>query len=293
MEEFMIQARSIIGLLIIGQSLMACSNSQFLKGMNLAVNERNSENYVDLSAEIDMGNISLAGLSLPIYDPHSNLEIGQVGLGTAADGKQQITLSLNATSVLSGDPTLGATLPNGRPIPSAVGAPTNTLMGIQVLNYSRVYIGGDLKSTIYVGVALAIQALDSVTGSIGSANLFFAETFNSNLSGVAGIFSSATAHQNGIAVFAKYTAPTAAIAAPVAAVAPPATPVVNAPDAQYYAAPRILAQKTVATTAAASTLSVSGVSANANTIENDGMGQKGEQKVYNYFYGKKRSVRPH
>ena len=288
--------KSLIGLLIIGQSLMACSNSQFLKSMNLAVNERDSQSYVDLSAEIDMGNISLAGISVPIYDPHSNVEIGQIGLGAAADGKEQITLSLNATSVLSGDPTLGATLPNGRAIPSSVGAATNELMGIQVLQYSRVYIGGDLKSTIYVGVALAIQALDSVTSNIGSANLFFAETFNANLSGVAGIFTSATAHQNGIAVFAKYTAPTATTPAPttITATASP-TPIVNAPAA-FLAQPRQLSQKGPATTTLAvisPSISVSGRSAGANTVVNEGMGQNGEQKVYNYFYGKKRSVRPH
>jgi hypothetical protein len=283
----MIQVRSVVGLMVLGQSLMACSNSQFLKGMNLAVNERASQSYVDLSAEIDMGNVSLAGLSVPIYDPHSNLEIGQVGLGTAADGKQQITLSLNATSVLSGDPSLGSTLPNGRAIPSAVGAPANTLMGIQVLNYSRVYIGGDMKSTIYVGIALAIQALDNVTSNLGSTNLFFAETFNTQLSGVAGIFSSATAHQNGIAVFGKYTAPTTTTPATTTI----AASTTSIPTMAFKSMGHEQAQSDFAVSSP--TISVSGVSANANTVINDGMGQAGEQKVYKYFFGRKRSVRPH
>ncbi len=268
-------------------SLSACSdNSQFLKSMSLSVSEQNSESYIKLAAEVDLGNVLIDGVQIPVYDPHTQVEIGQVSLGAGPNGKELITLALNASSILHADPRLGSTLPNGRLLPSSVGIASGEMLAIPVLEHSRVYIGGDLKTSIVVGVALALQSLDSVTGSAGlNANIFFSQIFNPNLSGTAGIYASGTAHQNGIAVFGKYTAPVTAPVVPV---------------------PSQLAQKTAFSAKGMETLasvetglipsvSVSGVTSlqAGNTIVNDQMSKKRQERLYKYFYGKKRLVRPH
>lgn len=262
--------------------LTACSNNtQFLKGMNLSVNQQNSESFVNLSAEIDLGNLALDSLSFPVLDPHSGKELGQITLGAGPNGKEQVTLSLSANALLKGDASLGATLPNGLPLPSALGLTSGQMLAIPALNYSRVYIGGDLKSSIVVGVALAVQALDRVTGSIGlSSNIFFSQVFNPNLSGVAGIYASGTAHQNGIAVFGKYTA---------TAVKP--TPV----TASLRSLAQLRTRDANTEETEVSSFSFSGVTGpeSANVTANDGMSERSQEKLYRYFYGKKRTLRPH
>ena len=276
-------------------SLTACSkNSQFLKSMDLSVTEKNNTSFVNLSAEVDLGNISIDGLQIPILDPHTQTEVGSVSLSAATSGKELVTLSLDAASLLHGDASLGATLPNGRALPSSIGAQTGSVFAIPILNYSRVYIGGDLKSSIVVGVALAVQALDNVTGSVGlNSNIFFSQAFNSSLTGVAGIYASGTAHQNGIAVFGRYTAP-AASSVPAST---PIPEVVTADSGLNTTAPiQIKRVSSFATeSASVTTISVSGKTPlqTGNTVLNDGMSNQGEQRLYQYFYGKKRTVHAH
>jgi hypothetical protein len=265
------KAKLLVSLAVVAQTLSACSGSQFLKSMDLSVTEQNSNSFINLSTEVAMGNISLAQATITIQDPNDpTKELGSIGMDTAADGNQTFTLSLDATTILKGDPTLGSTLPNGRALPTAVGG---TMLGLPVLNDSRVYVGGDLKSTILVGFALTISAFDSL-GVIGNSNIFFADAFNTSLSGVAGIFSGTTAGTSGLAVFAKYTAPvTASTPAPVATAS---------------------VRELSLSSAQVATISVSGkvVGNKPNTVINEGASQGGEQTVYNYFYGQKRVVSP-
>jgi hypothetical protein len=260
----------LVGLSMIAQSLTACSNSSFLKSMSLSVSEQNSQDFINLTTEVSMGNISLTELTLPIYDPNTQVQLGEIDLNSAADGA--ITLSLNASAVTSGTSALGATLPNGRALPGAMAS--TTLVGIPVLNYSRVYIGGDLKSSIVVGMALTISAFDSLS-AIGNANIFFGEAFNTSLSGIAGLYTGTAANESGIAVFATYTAP---VVAPT-----PASAV--ALDAHILAASSVSASPSI---------SVSGQTPKnkANTQYNEGMSQGGEEKAYNFMYGSKRKVSP-
>lgn len=69
-------------------------------------------------------------------------------------------------------------------------------------------MGGDLKSTIIAGAAISVPALDSVMQSNPlPLNLFFAYPFSPEVSGVAGLYTSPTAHQNGIGIFAKKVIP--------------------------------------------------------------------------------------
>jgi len=250
------KAQYLAGLVFLVQSMTACSNSQFLKSMSLSVTDQNNQSFINLTTEVAMGNIALAELTIPITDPKNGKELGSVALQTAADGNQEIVLSVNSTAVLSGNASLGSTLPNGRAIPGATGVSTSALVGIPVLNNSVVYVGGDMKAHIIVGMAITIQA------------------FNTSLSGLAGLYTSTTPDQSGIAVFAEYTAPaTTTTTTAVAAVASKAL---------------------LSSEAASPAISVSGKvgSHQYNTKITEGSSTSGEQTAYNFFYGEKQVVRP-
>jgi hypothetical protein len=80
----------LVGLSMIAQSLTACSNSSFLKSMSLSVSEQNSQDFINLTTEVSMGNISLTELTLPIYDPNTQVQLGEIDLNSAADGNEEI-----------------------------------------------------------------------------------------------------------------------------------------------------------------------------------------------------------
>lgn len=286
---------------LMSSAQFACSgqSAQFLKSMNVSVTQQNSEEFINLTAEVNLGNSTLASLTIPVYDPHTNSEIGQVTFGQAADGNQQITVSVDASSILHADPTLGLTLPNGLPIPPSLGATTGSLLAFPILNSSRVYIGGDLKTNIIVGAAFGIPGLDSIMSKIGfPGNILFSQTFNTNLSGMAGIYASPNVNQNGIAVFAKANIPATATPTPgPTALAATTAASTTAASNTAKVAVRSLAMVTNTGTPSATSfasVSVSGVTpASGNTMVNENVNSKHQNKLLNYFYGSRKTLRPH
>ena len=269
--------------LVFCSQLAACGNTpQFLRTMDLSITDQNSQNFINLSAEVNLGNAALASLTIPVYDPTNNLEIGQVTFGQAADGNEQITISVDASSLMHGDPTLGQTLPNGLPIPSSLGVPSGTLLAIPILNSSRIYVGGDLKTSVVLGAAFGIPGLDSVMAEIGMAgNIFFSQNFTTDFFGMAGIYASPTTSENGIAVFGRYTIP--------AIPAPSATPAA----AELKMANFRSAEKIQVANTSVPLISVKGVMPKSgNLSESQNMNQNSGKKLYNYFYGKKNILRP-
>jgi hypothetical protein len=257
----MSQWNALVSLALIGTSLSACSNHSFLNAMDVAVTTQNNENYLDLSAEVDLGNVSLDQIQIPILDPRTQANLGTIGFSTAPSGKQKITVGVNASAITRADSTLGMSLPNGRPLPGSIQSASGQLLGIPVLNQSRVYIGGDLKTQVVLGVALTLPGLDGVTRNIPvAANLFFQQAFNSQLTGVAGLYTSPGSSGSGIAVFARYT---------------PAQPL-------------ILGKMNLAkVNMTAVTPPDSG-----NQIQNENLSGTDQRKLLKYFYGKKRVLRP-
>ena len=193
----------IAAIALIPGTLTACSKKNLFGSLDLGITRSGSETVLRLASTVNLGNMSLASLEIPITAPGSNLRLGTVSLGAAPDGTQQIAIDLNATAFLHADPIAGSALPNGRALPSAINAgPGGTLLALPILNSSRVYLGGDLKTRVILGVALTLPALDPVTANLPvGANAFFKHSFSSLISGVAGVFSSPQARQSGIAVF--------------------------------------------------------------------------------------------
>jgi hypothetical protein len=253
-------------MMVLGVSLTACgSQTNFLQTVGLNISQENQVSYVNLSAKVDLGNAVLDGLQIPINDPRTGIEVGKLQLSTASDGKSVITLSVDANVALHADPTLGAVLPNGRPVPSALGVAHGELLAFPILENSRVYIGGDLKTHIIAGVALAIKGLDSIMGKVGTnANIFFVKKVG-EINGVAGVYGSTDANQSGFAVFAKYDIPQT-----------------------------VAVQTMMLTSQSEAQSSVTSESASAVESQvNEGLSKKDQSRLYNYLYGKKRVLRPH
>ncbi len=273
----MSQWKVFASLAVMSSSLAACSNNQFLKSMNVNVTTQNQQSYVNLSAEVDLGNAVLDQIQIPIVDPKSQMELGQISFGTGASGKQVISVSMDASTILHADAGLGGTLPNGRTLPGALSVRAGEVLAIPVLDHSRVYIGGDLKTNVIIGVALSIQGLDGVMSNVPfAANIFFSQAFNSNLAGVAGVFGSQLPNQSGIAVFAKFT---------------PSTPLdINLAPV----GPLVRSQMKVQSIGPAIQVSSKGVTPRkkGNVVSNENIDSNTQQGLMSYFYGSSKVLSP-
>jgi hypothetical protein len=187
-------------------ALTACSGKNILNSLNVGIRSQNQETDLELSAVVNLGNLNLEEIQIPVLDPKTQTKLGIIGFTTNPSGGQRISLVINASSLIHANLELGTTLPNGRPLPSSLGLGTQGALAIPVLNSSRVYIGGDLKSKLILGIALTLPEMDSVTSRIPvNSNIFFRHAFTSELMGIAGIYSSPDPHQSGIAVFGQFT----------------------------------------------------------------------------------------
>jgi len=189
-------------------SAAACSpkDTVKLKGVDLGTHQSQGRTYVDLEAIVLMGRLHFPNLEVPVYHPSSMQNLGSVLLQPLDDGSNRLFISVDFEAASSIDPALGLTLPNGRELPRALDMGSAKMIGIPILEASRIYVGGTLNSNLAVGVALGVPALDSVTQSIPiPLNLFFSYPFSPEVSGIAGLYSSPLRGRNGVGVFAKKT----------------------------------------------------------------------------------------
>ncbi|MBS1960161.1 MAG: hypothetical protein JST80_11860 [Bdellovibrionales bacterium] len=261
---------NLLLLAMVSIQLSACSKSNILKTLDVKVAERNNDQFITLSANLNLGNAVFDQLQIPIHDPKTGLEVGSLGLHAAADGSQQVLLGVNASVALHADPALGATLPNGREFPATLGVAAGEMLAFPILNYSRIYIGGDMKTRVFIGVALAVRALDGIANLAGMpANVFFGMQVNSNLYGVAGLYGSTQANQSGIAVFGR-------------AQLQSATPAAEAP---------IVLTSAKSSTAKKSTSTGLASQISNQAVDADTLHPRGERKVTNFFYGARRVIK--
>lgn len=197
---------------LIAVSLTACkgssSDTSFLNNADIGLVTVGDQTTVKMSSTFNLGNVSLAEIAVPVIDPKTEKSVGTVTFSQIPGGLGKVTLDINTSLMSNGSADLGLVLPNGRAVPTILGASQRgDLFGVNVLQKSRVYIGGDLKTGVTAGVAFVIPALDSVMDQLPTAaNIFFLGNYG-NVTGMGGIFGSATPEESGIAVFAKYTPP--------------------------------------------------------------------------------------
>ena len=204
--------KSLTSLTVVALTLTACggnsTSNEFLKSVNLSVSTQNNDSYLKLTSTFDLGsNVSLAEMSVSIIDPKTQQQRGTVQFAQLPNGQGQISVDVNASLAANADAALGQVLPNGKPIPLALGAHTGEVLGVKILDHSTVYLGGDTKTSAYAGVALGITGFDDVMSQLSTAaNVFFMGNFTPNVLGVGGIYGSNVKNESGIAIFGKYTA---------------------------------------------------------------------------------------
>ncbi len=191
--------------------LSACSPNEklTLKGIDLSTSHVGGDTYIDMEAIIVTGNLKFPNIEVPVMNPASGQSFGQMALQHLDDGTNRIYVSIDYDDAIKLDPKLGKTLPNGREVPSQLGVGSAALVGVPVLEQSRIYVGGDLQKDLFIGAAISIPALDTTFNQVPvPLNLFFNFPFSTEIMGEAGLFSSPQKSQNGVAVFVKKSAPT-------------------------------------------------------------------------------------
>jgi hypothetical protein len=193
-------------------SLTACSQSGSvaLKGVDVSTSVVGTDTYITMDATVSMGSLKFPNVEVPIINPKGLQVLGQMALQSLSDGTNKLTVSIDYEAATRLDPTLGNSLPNLRELPLQLGIPAGTsIIGIPILQNSRIYVGGDSQKNLYIGAAIAIPAFDTILSQVPlPLNIFFNYPFSTDITGYAGLFTGTQAGENGIGVFVKRSAPT-------------------------------------------------------------------------------------
>lgn len=178
--------------------LVSCggSNSNVLNGIQVSTSQVGNDTMLSFSANLNLGAMSFASISVPVLHPRGQTPIGQLELTSGLAGQSQIKISVNMSQVADIN-VAQAVLPNGNMIPLIANNPT---IAIRIGNGARVYLTLGQGVTA-VGVAVPISAFDNIGQTLPGLN-FFPIVQQGDVVATAGIFTGAQAGQNGIAVVA-------------------------------------------------------------------------------------------
>jgi hypothetical protein len=151
---------------------------------------------VSMEAVLNIGNVSLIDLTLPIYSPKDQKEIGSVAMYTNLQGQNKFEIEVNVSAIANIQSSQGI-LPNGNMLPLIR---DNQVIVIPIQNKANVYLAFS-DGVAALGATVAISGLDGVGRSVGSISLF--PTFNiGNVLGSAGLYNSRESGKNGFGFFA-------------------------------------------------------------------------------------------
>lgn len=190
-----------IGLIVILFAFISCGGQKPMVD-EVKVNSQiiDDDVWISLSAKLSMGNVLLPNAVIPILIPKDGREIGQVSLLGDASGANFLAIELNVTETARLDLAY-ARLPNGALIPLMQ---DRQVIVVPLGKGAQLYISIVNKEAI-LGVAVPIKTFDSMGQKIGTGVLMpvFA---SGGVIGSAGIFTSKTAGENGIALVADISA---------------------------------------------------------------------------------------
>ena len=178
--------------------LVSCggSGSNVLNGIQVSTSQMGNDTYMSFSANLNLGAMSFASISLPIIHPRGQTPIGSLELVSGLAGQSQIKINVNMSAVADINVSQ-AVLPNGNMIPLIANNPT---IAIKIGGGARVYLTLGQGVTA-IGVAVPISAFDQIGQSLPGLN-FFPIIQQGDVVATAGIFTGAQAGMNGIAVVA-------------------------------------------------------------------------------------------
>lgn len=226
-----------VGLAAAGSVLTGCGTagsglSSIVTAVQVKTYTSNNDLYGQLSASLNTGSLLIAGISLPILDPHDpTITYGTVSLNsmfctsTPCSGSE-LDIQLDITQVLRSSAEIN-TLPNGTTLPLG-GLGNTSIVGLNVgSSQAKVYVGVGGKVAV-LGVALAFKEFDKIGGYAPGIDVFQPFTLGT-VNGSVGIFTGAKTGQSGIALFVNMsglipssvtTQGLVEIAAPATSVAP-------------------------------------------------------------------------
>jgi hypothetical protein len=177
--------------------LVSCgknSGENFVKNIKVNTIVENQQVKLQISTEIDFGNVILPSLSYPVYS-RSNRLIGSVMLVPKTGSLTELVIELNTSDV--GDLNLGqVVLPNGNLVP-LIG--TNPALAIDLGSKGKLYLARSGDKFAF-GVALTLSGLDSLGRSLNGLSFFPMFNVNNNV-GAAGLFLSTEAGKSGLGFF--------------------------------------------------------------------------------------------
>ncbi|MFW5887301.1 MAG: hypothetical protein ACOCUH_00730 [Bacteriovoracia bacterium] len=193
----------LIALVTVLTLLVGCGrqdNPKIVKDITLAAYTDNGDIYTDLQVVMDIGNMTLPSLELPVKHPKTHEVLGTISMLATMDGMNEIGLDVNLSSALRLQGGINAKLPNGSNIPVG-GLGDTPVIELPIGNTSaRVYIAID-SGVAMIGFGLPIKELDGVGSNVGQVN-FFPTFMIKEVRGIAGVFTGSQSGQNGLACFA-------------------------------------------------------------------------------------------
>lgn len=198
MRKFISQ---VITLVVLSLFAMSCGKapSNVLSGVKVETQTVNDDLWMSFAADLNLGAMSFASISLPIIHPRGQTPIGQLELINGLNGANQIKVSVNVSEIADVQ-TARAALPNGNMIPLIA---NNEVIAIRIGKGAFVYLAISQTVTA-IGVAVPISAFDNIGQKLPGLN-FFPVVTSGDVIGTAGIFTGLNAGQNGIAVVADVT----------------------------------------------------------------------------------------
>lgn len=169
---------------------------QVLTGVKVESQQRDQELWVAFSADLNLGEMSLPNLSLPVIHPRTLGQIGSLELGKSLGVQNFFKLNLNF-SAISDLRTSTPKLPNGNTVPLIA---NNQSITINIPNGGRIYL--TLSDTVTaLGFAIPIKQFDEIGRRAPGVSLFPLISID-RMVATAGIFTSQTSGQNGFAIVA-------------------------------------------------------------------------------------------
>jgi|SRR5690554_3527573 len=189
---------SLLTLIVLSLSLVSCggSVSNVLDNVEVKTQVQDQDVLLSFSADLDLGAMSFASISVPILHPRGQTPIGQLQLTSGLGGVNKLSVLLNVSEVADIQ-TTQAVLPNGNLIPLIA---TNPTIAVDIGKGAKVYLTVGTNTTA-IGVAVPIKEFDSIGRSLPGLNVFPIVNKNGYI-GTAGIFTGAKAGTSGIAVVA-------------------------------------------------------------------------------------------
>lgn len=187
----------LVTLVIMSLMFLSCGKSpSVLKNVKVEAQNQEGDVWMSFAADLNLGSMSFASISVPVLHPRGQTPIGQLDLTPSLGGTNLLKVSVNISALSDITPS-SATLPNGGIVPLIA---NNQVISVDVGRGAKIYLALS-NSTTAIGVAVPIGAFDNIGSKLPGLNLFPVL----NISGViatAGIFTGKNSGENGIAVVA-------------------------------------------------------------------------------------------